>query len=471
LENKFPSNFNHISRNSQVKIKKILVETLIFFIKLLIFFKRLVAAFFVAIIYKPGRKILSFIFHKIVVKAYCYYRSLIKRLGWGGFKGNIFSFLLNQKLVHVLVGLLTVVIILTNLTAKTKAGVISEQGHNTIIASLVTSEFGSLENDELIEEVALEEETILPTQKNYLDSLAVIKSQPQAVMQTPDEIDEIEEVAAMTQDSSAIVKPDLAATKKIKRPRTEIIYYTVKPGDSVSTIAAEYEISVNTILWENNLSAWSLIRPGQKLAILPTTGVTHEVVRGENLSMISKKYSVDETKIREANNLGEDAKLAIGQKLLVPGGRQTRYVAESSGSYIGLTVLKDLVKPSGAAPVASNMMNWPTQGHRITQYYSWRHLAIDIANKAGTPIYAADAGTVESIGWETGYGNTIIINHGGSKKTRYAHLSKFYVKKGQKVDKGETIAAMGSTGWSTGPHLHFEVIISGRKYNPLNYIR
>jgi len=116
-------------------------------------------------------------------------------------------------------------------------------------------------------------------------------------------------------------------------------------------------------------------------------------------------------------------------------------------------------------------MNWPTVGHYITQYYSWRHQGLDIANKIGTPLYAADAGVIETAGWGRGYGNQIVINHGGGKKTRYAHLSKFYTKKGQKVDKGEAIGTMGSTGRSTGPHLHFEIIINNIKYNPLNYIR
>jgi murein DD-endopeptidase MepM/ murein hydrolase activator NlpD len=116
-------------------------------------------------------------------------------------------------------------------------------------------------------------------------------------------------------------------------------------------------------------------------------------------------------------------------------------------------------------------MNWPTVGHRISQYYSWRHLGLDVANKTGTPIYSSDAGTIEFAGWSTGYGNNIIVDHGGGKKTRYAHLSKFYVEKGDSAEKGEAIGEMGSTGWSTGPHLHFEVIINGRKYNPLNYIK
>jgi len=201
------------------------------------------------------------------------------------------------------------------------------------------------------------------------------------------------------------------------------------------------------------------------------TGVVHKVVRGENLSLISKKYSIEEAKIMEANKMTDSSKLAVGQKLVIPGGRKYGSISYASRGYTGLSAIRDLVKPGGATPVSSNKMNWPTQGHRITQYYSWRHHGVDIANKAGTPIYAADAGTVESTGWNRGYGNTIVIDHGGGKKTKYAHLSKFYVKKGQKVGKGESIGAMGSTGWSTGSHLHFEVIINGRKYNPLNYIR
>ena len=115
--------------------------------------------------------------------------------------------------------------------------------------------------------------------------------------------------------------------------------------------------------------------------------------------------------------------------------------------------------------------SWPTAGHNITQYYSWRHTGIDIANKSGTAIYAADAGTVEIVGWNSGgYGNQIIIDHGGGKKTRYAHLSSFGVQAGETVSKGQYIGGMGSTGRSSGSHLHFEVIIDGKRYNPLNYV-
>ena len=430
----------------------------------------MIAAFFVNLIWKPLRVILRLVFYKIVVKIYKLYLYVLKKFGWSSrVRSKSFTWLVNQKLVHFVVIILTVLTVGFNFTSKTQAVSSEELVGKIFLSELVTSEFG--ESDELIEKFFDEEAVISPVQQTYLDNLTSIKSQPQAQMKAPDEIDTEEEIIGLTQGGSALVKPELAATSKIKRDRDKIIYYTIKPGDSVSTIAAEFEVSVNTILWENNLSAYSLIRPGNKLAILPTTGITHKVARGENLSKIAKQYNIEENKIIEVNKLTDSSKLAAGQKLIIPDGRKVRYASYTTPSYTGLSAIKSLVAPTGAKPVSSNKMNWPTQGHRITQYYSWRHHGVDIANKNGTPIYAADAGTVEYIGWGRGYGNQIVINHGGGKKTRYAHLSKFYVSKGDKVNKGQTIAAMGSTGWSTGSHLHFEVIINGRKYNPLNYIK
>ena len=422
------------------------------------------------LVWKPLRVILRFIFYKIVVKIYKLYLYILKKFGWSGNpKSKSFTWMINQKLVHFVVIILTVLMVGFNFASKTQAVSSEELVGKTFLSELVASEFSEV--DELIEEFFDEEAIISPVQQTYLDNLSSIKSQPHAQMKAPDEIDTGEETVGLTQGGSALVKPELAATSKIKRDRNEIVYYTIKPGDSVSTIAQEFEVSVNTILWENNLSAYSLIRPGNQLAILPITGITHKVASGENLSKIAKQYNIEEDKIVEQNKLADGGKLSVGQKLIIPDGRQVRYASYVTPSYTGLSAIKSLVAPDSANPVSSNKMNWPTQGHRITQYYSWRHYGVDIANKIGTPIYAADAGTIEYIGWGTGYGNQIVINHGGGKKTRYAHLSKFYVSKGNKVNKGQTIAAMGSTGWSTGSHLHFEVIINGKKYNPLNYIK
>ncbi len=201
------------------------------------------------------------------------------------------------------------------------------------------------------------------------------------------------------------------------------------------------------------------------------SGISLKIAKNDTLASIAKEYDVKAEDIAAANKLADASQLVVGQSLLIPGGEKETYAAYTPKTYSGITALSSLVKPGSASPAAGNKMNWPTVGHTITQYYSWQHLAVDIANKLGTPIYAADAGTIEFAGWSTGYGNNIVIDHGGGKKTRYAHLSKFYVKVGQTVGKGETIAAMGSTGWSTGPHVHFEVIINGVKYNPLNYIK
>ena len=177
-----------------------------------------------------------------------------------------------------------------------------------------------------------------------------------------------------------------------------------------------------------------------------------------------------EEEIARFNKLADAGYLKSGQKIIIPGGSK-KYTAPAVTSYSGIAALRELVTPPAAKAVPGNKMNWPTEGHRITQYYRWSHHAIDIGNPIGKPIYAADAGTIEFAGWGTGYGNEIVIDHGGGKKTRYAHASRLFAGKGDTVSKGQTIAAVGSTGNSTGPHLHFEVIINGIKYNPLDYVK
>lgn len=338
----------------------------------------------------------------------------------------------------------------------------------TILSDLIKAEFSDFPpEDELIEETFNEETINTQTQLKYLGSLNTLEDKPRAMLNI-----EEESLASISNPTGeTITKPDIATTKISKKARKEPIEYTIQGGDTISTIAYEFDISVNTILWENNLSSYSLIRPGDELTILPSSGITHKVASGDNMNSISKKYGIETGDIMRANKMTDSSKLAIGQELFIPGGRRIYYAPTVTSNYNPISIIKDLVKPSGTKVVPSNKMAWPTQGARITQYYTWRHHAIDIGNKTGTPIYAADAGTIITAGWKSGYGYTVIIDHGGGKKTLYAHLSKFYVERGQRVDKGEIIAAMGSTGWSTGPHLHFEVIINGSKYNPLNYIR
>ena len=257
-------------------------------------------------------------------------------------------------------------------------------------------------------------------------------------------------------------------------PSRAITYYTVKIGDTLSGIAKAFGVSINTIAWQNGLSPNALLRPGDKLTILPVSGVLHKVKAGDSLSKIAKQYGVKTADIIAYNNLSGD-KVVIGQSLIIPGGQPPSTLASQITQAVKSNVQQVFTSAKETAQKSltssGSGMTWPTVGHRITQYYSWRHTGIDIGNKVGTPIYAADSGRVEiaATGWNGGYGTTIVINH-GKLKTRYGHLSRLYVKAGENVVKGQVIGEMGSTGRSTGSHLHFEVLSGNVRYNPLNYV-
>ncbi len=466
-----------------MKIKKFLVNFLIFLFKTLAIVKNI----FVAIFYIVGKPFYIFfriIFYKFLVKIYCSYISILKKIGWYKFKGNFISFLINYRTVHFVVVGLTLVMVLMNLITDTQMVSASEQAQKTMMSKLISSEFGDNgRGEELTEKTVVDSSLNYNIDQRYLNDRAALKNQGGVDIEADQQSQVNEFAGQMIPEQEVIANSEISPSdsdqdlEQQQTQRDEVITYTVKSGDTISTIASNFGISVNTILWENNLSAYDLIRPGDDLRILPTSGVIHKISSGETLSYVSNKYDISEDKIVKANNIKEAGSLQIGQELIIPGGEKTTTkdnsgtTASQEKSNRGISVLSDIVKSNDKKQVASNKMAWPTQGHRITQYYSWRHHGLDIANNVGTPIYSSDAGTVQYARWSNGYGNNIVVNHGGGKQTRYAHLSKFYCSKGDRIAKGENIGAMGSTGWSTGPHVHFEVIINGKRYNPLNYIR
>jgi len=243
------------------------------------------------------------------------------------------------------------------------------------------------------------------------------------------------------------------------------IIYTVTDGDTIASIAAQFNISTNTILWANGLSGRDVIRVGDHLTILPTTGILHTVAGGDTVSGLSEKYDTDAADIIAYNNLDSEASLSIGQKLIIPDGVLPSAV--SAPSISSETRLADEPAPPPAAAKSAGLI-WPTITRHISQYFRWGHTGIDIDNRSRPPVYAAASGTVEFTGRLGGYGNLIIINHGNGLTTHYAHLDNFYVSNGQTVSQGAAIGKMGSTGRSTGPHLHFEVRQHGRPINPLS---
>jgi len=280
------------------------------------------------------------------------------------------------------------------------------------------------------------------------------------------------ELVQTVSEGSALAVPTISDGGDSVAPRDKIESYVVEEGDTLNNIASKFGISLSTLLWANDLSSSSYIHIGDDLTIMPVSGVLHTVAKGETVAGIAKKYQAEAADVIEFNKLADGSDIRISEKLVVPGGvkpapkpvRRTSYTAPVSSIFSNNP-------PSGSSVQSGTRLLWPTSGYRITQYYHWSHHGLDIAGTYSDRIYASDPGRVTRSGWWGGYGNMVEINHGNGIVTRYAHASKLFVRVGDYVSRGETIAMIGSTGWSTGPHIHYEVIINGGKYNPLSYIR
>lgn len=247
------------------------------------------------------------------------------------------------------------------------------------------------------------------------------------------------------------------------KPRDKVENYTVRDGETLASIAKKFDISIDTIRWANNITG-DLIKPNQTLKIPPVTGIVHKVASGETIYTIAKKYHTNAQKILNFPfNSFEDMdtfSLMSGQTLYVPDGT----IEPEKPVYQFIASIQ------AGAQGSSNFI-WPTSGV-ITQYYVWYHQALDIANPSAPPVLAADSGTVTYAGcinW--GYGCHIIINHGNGYQTLYAHLSSYTVEVGNSVSQGSQIGIMGSTGRSTGTHLHFEIRSGGQLLNPLGFLK
>ncbi len=273
-------------------------------------------------------------------------------------------------------------------------------------------------------------------------------------------------------EQSIAVDENVFNTKESEKPRSQVIKYIVEKGDTLSSIAQKFGISVDTIKWENSLSDDS-VTVGDTLDILPVSGIAHKVQKGDTVYSIAKKYATDAQKIVDFpfNDFAnpETFSLVEGQIIIVPDGVKpsaaSNYVAPAP-SYASVPQTSTQVPSTGG-------FIWPINGE-ITQYFSWYHTGLDIAGAVGTPIYAAKSGTVmeASCGWNWGYGCHVLLNNGGSFSTMYAHMvTQPSVSVSQSVSQGQLIGYRGSTGRSTGPHTHFEIRINGHVVNPLPYLQ
>lgn len=271
-------------------------------------------------------------------------------------------------------------------------------------------------------------------------------------------------------EQSIAVDANVFQTDISQKPRDKVIEYRVERGDTVSTIARKFGVSEDTVKWGNDMTNDNLT-VGDILKILPVTGIAHKVESGDTVYTIAKKYDSNPQQIVDfpfnefANP--ETFSLVIGQILIVPDGvkpsEQPTYKSKQPQYNVPQYY-------AGQVPVSPGGFAWPLSGG-ISQYASWYHMALDITSDVGTPIVAAQSGTVTSVSvgsWDGGYGTNLWVDNGSGIATHYNHLSSVNVSVGQSVTAGKTVVGwVGMTGRTTGPHLHFEVRRNGSLINPL----
>ena len=268
---------------------------------------------------------------------------------------------------------------------------------------------------------------------------------------------------------------------------TQISTYVVNQGDTISSVAHMFNVSVNTILWANGLTGKSVLQPGDTLVILPISGINYVVKKGDTLQSIAKKYGQDHSAdtlsdILSYNDVTASSQLVIGQTIIIPSAEMS---TDNTGNTTPIQARKNTtgINPrslSNDEPLLDNIKNWPSypgcnyptvgcyylrpiQGGRISQKLHG-HNAVDLAAPIGTPIVASADGVVIisriNGGWNGGYGNFIVISHSNGTQTLYAHMlgkSAGLVSVGEHVTQGEQIGYIGLTGHTTGPHIHFEI--------------
>lgn len=270
--------------------------------------------------------------------------------------------------------------------------------------------------------------------------------------------------------------PEAVGPDQTSRTPTSSRTHTVAAGDTLTRIALQYGVTVDGLAAANGLSRAENIYVGQVLN-LPDSGqtarpapaaaaVSHRVVRGQSLHEIALRYGVTVHALSAANGITDPSHIYEGQVLSIPS------VSANSASVAYASVGPGLCDSADPVGTGTGYFIRPTRGYVITQEYHTWHSGIDLALAIGENVFAADSGTVIYSGWNTvGYGNLVILDHGNGWRTYYAHLSEVFVACGDWISRAAVIGAVGSTGNSTGPHLHFEMLRYGIAVNPSGYIR
>ena len=260
----------------------------------------------------------------------------------------------------------------------------------------------------------------------------------------------------LSDDGSVLTASSVGITKTISYS-----IYKVKSGDTISSIALKFGLTnISTLIAVNGIDNVRTLRAGQKLRIPNQDGLTYIVSKGDSLAGISSKYKVGIEEILDANDLSSRT-LSVGQELFIPGAKMD---SQSLRKAMGELFIY---------PISAKFRITSLFGRRSDPFTGVpsNHTGVDLACPTGTPIKAAMSGKIVYVGWSNIFGNYVIINHGNGYQTLYGHMSKTLCRSGQVVSQGTRIGLVGSTGYSTGPHLHFTVYKNGRLVDPMTLLK
>lgn len=380
-----------------------------------------------------------------------------------------FAPLTGSGMIYIVLSIIVFTVLFDNINAQeTRQDETSIEFRNNILFKLTSDT-----TNELIEERGSNTQ-----QKSIYSYIEDATSKPYVSRQ--DTINELlaqkKEYVTITTEET-LVKPSIASTQTNLKLRNKIEEYIILPGDTIGGIAEKFGLSIQTILWANNLTVKSYIKPAQKLIIPPANGLIYQIKKNDTLATIAKTYKSDLEQIISFNKLADSKDIQIGQTILLPGGQKPTPVISTipkkTTSQKNPATVYEKATPQYSSSTSTSQLLWPTDMRIITQYYSWRHTGLDIDGTYQTRNYASEDGVVITAqgGWNGGYGLYIVIDHGNGLQTLYAHNSKLFVAVGDTVKRGQVIGMVGSTGQSTGTHIHYEVRVNGRRVNPLQYIK
>ncbi|OGY86638.1 MAG: hypothetical protein A2233_04335 [Candidatus Kerfeldbacteria bacterium RIFOXYA2_FULL_38_24] len=424
---------------------------------------------------KPLWFIWKIVLRPIIIVVYKIY--LVLKEKWRRFfhaQHKILAVLTHRLAIHVFVVILTMSIVFVNVVQAK-----SVRSDNFLQESLLTQIVAP--NNEY----KITADTIIPVNTSYIDTSSAVKVTPLG----EDSKNAVANITTTGNGGAVLGQTILEGNTKVNTEKTS---YTVKEGDTASTIAAKFGVSTKTVLWSNNLDDPDMIKPGDTLDILPVSGLEYTVREGDTVDSIAEKYEATAEDIVDFNKLVNKTEIKVGENIIIPGGKkedppppppptqtQLASIKQVFGSNTTSTTntttatVQNIPTTSGqnVTPNYGASGQWPTVTHRMSQYYGYGHTGIDIDGEFGDPIYASDGGKVISAGSEGAYGIAVRIQHANGIVTHYAHLQSLGVSAGQQVGRGQYLGQMGSTGRSTGSHLHYEVIVNGRFVNPYTYTK